>query len=553
MAKGSRGEIDNDDISGMITKWASIPFGIVVVLVSGSAINLVPYFLELKDELGFSPVHQELIRWGVLLGYNGGMLSGPLVDGLGTTASFIITAIVAGAGYTALAFFATSHSIGEFNVFLVIALVLLVSFAASMAYMTAISTIIKNFSRNVGALVASVMIAYFFASPYFDTSIRNGYFSELGIFTNLIAAAVINFVVLITAAFVIDENDQSPQLKKASSLTDRFGVFIYAGIAAGFLAVIYFTCIVGQSYQLGIVLITLVILANFVALGFTVQVLIGAINRTDPSHVGDEYMPPKKNFFQMFIDIRFWVLIFGTFIVVGSGTMYYLEAADVAVALGQEDLQDAVDYAFWLSAVIAILGGGSLAALFNVAINAWLFATIAAFSSMVGFALVFLSASNPSFFYLSAFFVGAGVGGWYVIVPQIVLDDAGPKSFEALWGSALTFNVFGMFTFERFFYYMAGKTEQADKGTCEGSDCYTVVYITAGALLLVVGILSIVAWDFDVGTGGRGGKNERKPLRKSDTNKEGGRRSSSKDKRSSSKPKRAASGSKSKSKSRGRK
>jgi hypothetical protein len=548
MAKGSRGEIDNDDISGMITKWASIPFGIVVVLVSGSAINLVPYFLELKDELGFTPVHQELIRWGVLLGYNGGMLSGPLVYVLGTTWSFIITAIIAGAGYTALAFFSTSSSIGEFNVFLVIGLVLLVSFAASLAYMTAISTIVKNFSRNVGALVASVMIAYFFAAPYFDVSIRNGYFSELGIFTNLIASAVINFTVLILAAFVVDENEQSPQLKKASSLTDRFGVFIYAGIAAGFLATIYFTCIIGQSYQLGIVLITLVILANFVALGFTVQALIGRINSTDPSNVGDEYSPPRRNFFQSFTDIRFWVLVFGTFIVIGSGTMYYLEASDVAVALGKEDLQDAVDYAFWLSAAATILGGGFVAALFNQAINAWLFATIAALSAMTGFILVFLSASYPNLYYMSAFFVGAGVGGWYVIVPQIVLDDAGPKSFEALWGSTLTFNVLGMFCFERFFYYMAGKTEQSDKGTCEGSDCYMVAFITAASLLLIVAILSVVAWDFDVGTGGSQSRNERKPLRKSDSNKEGGRRSSSKDKRSSSKPKKS-----SRSKSRGRK
>jgi hypothetical protein len=535
MGKGNKGEIDTDDVSGMITKWASIPFGIIVVLVSGSAINLVPYFLELKDELGFTPVHQELIRWGVLLGYNGGILSGPLVNGLGTTISFIITAIVAGGGYTALAFFSTSESIGEFNVFLVIGLVLLVSFAASMAYITAIATIIKNFSNNVGALVAAVMIAYFFAAPYFDTSIRNGYFSELGVFTTLISSAVINFTVLILAAFVVDENEQSPQLKKASSLTDRFGVAIYAGIAAGFLATIYFTCIIGQSYQLGIVLITLVILANFVALGFTVQALIGKIQSTDPSNVADDPNLSKKNFFQMFIDIRFWVLIFGTFVVVGSGTMYYLEASDVAIALGKEDLQDAVDYAFWLSAVIAILGGGSFAAIFNQHLNGWMFAVIAAFSSCVGFALVFLSESNPSFFYLSAFFVGAGVGGWYVMVPQIILDDAGPKSFEAIWGASLTFNVLGMFAFERFFYYMAGKTEQSDKGTCEGMDCYMVTYITAASLLLVVGILSIVAWDTDVGTGGK--KHKQQPLSKKDSNKEGGRRSTSKDKKSSSKTK----------------
>jgi hypothetical protein len=532
----AKGEIDTDDVRGMISKWASIPFGIVVVLVSGSAINLVPYFLELKDELGFTPVHQELIRWGVLLAYNGGMFSGPLVDFIGATYSFLITAIIAGGGYTALAFYSSSESIGEFNVILVIGLVILVSFAASMAYITAISTIIKNFSNNVGALIAAVMISYFFAAPYFDTSIRNGYFSELDVFTNLIASGVINFVVLFFASMLIDENKQSQELKRASSITDRFGVAIYAGIAAGFLATIYFTCIVGQSYQLGIVLITLIILANFVALGFTVQALIGRIQGEDPSNVADDYNPSLRSFFKSFIDVRFWVLTIGTFVVIGSGTMFYLEASDVAIALGREDLQDAVDYSFWASAAIAILGGGTVAAIFNKVINGWLFATLAAFSSCIGFSLVFLAVNYPSFFYFSSFFVGAGVGGWYVVVPQLVLDDAGPKSFSSIWGAMLTFNAFGMFCFERFFYYMAGKTEQSDRGTCEGMDCYSVVFIVAASLLFIVGILSIVAWNFDEGSGKRKAKKRGEPLSGKDSNKEV-RRSSTKEKKSSSKPK----------------
>ena len=548
----AKGEIDTDDIKGMISKWASIPFGIIVVLVSGSAINLVPYFLALKDTLGFTPVLQEFIRWGVVFGYYGGVLSGPLVDMFGTTISFVLTAIIAAGGYTALAFYSTGSSIGTFNAILVVCLVLLVSFAASLAYMTAIATIIKNFSRNVGAMIAAVMLSYFFAAPYFDTSIRNGYFKDVDLFTNLIASAVINFVVLILAALIIDENEQSPQLKKASSITDRFGIVIYAIIAAGFLATIYFTCVIAEAYQLAIVLITLIILANFIVLGFTIQALIGRMNASNTENVGDEHMPPKKNFGQMLIDVRYWCMLFGTFIVVGSGIMYYLEASDVAKALGKDSLAETVDYAYWLSAAAAILGGGIAAALFNVVLNAWLFAAIAAFSSMVGFALVFLSSTNDVFFYASAFFVGAGTGGWWIIVPQIILDDAGPKNFEALWGSTLTVNALGMFCFERFFYFMAGKAEASDKGTCSGTQCYMIVYILASALCLIAGILAIVGWNNDEGSGGKGGKDEKKPLRKNDANKEGSRRSKSKDK-SSRGDKKSGSKSKSKSKSKSRK
>ena len=114
----------------------------------------------------------------------------------------------------------------------------------------------------------------------------------------------------------------------------------------------------------------------------------------------------------------------------------------------------------------------------------------------------------------------------------------------------LTFNALGMFCFERFFYYMAGKTEQSDKGTCEGMDCYSVAYIVAASLLFIVGILSIVAWNFDEGTGARKAKKRGQPLSGKDSNKEL-RRSATKEKKTSSKPK-SKSKSKPKSKSKER-
>ena len=544
MPKKDHGDIDTDDIRGMISKWASIPFGIVVVLVAGGALNLVPYFLALSDQLGFEPIHQEFIRWGVLFGYFGGILAGPLVDLIGTTISFLIAAVIAGAGFVGLAFYTDASSVGTFNTIIIVALVLVVSFACAIASIASITTVIKNFSRNVGS-----MIAYYFAAPYFDTSIRNGYFDEVELKTNMFASGAIHFLVYLLAAFIVDENEQSRALKRASALTDRFGIFIYAAIAGCFLAVVYFTCIIAETYQLSIVFMTLIILANFVVLGFTVQALIGQINARDSSNVDDDEIPPKKNFGQMFIDIRYWCLLFGTFIVVGSGASYYLNAKDVASAIGNDELGDKADYAYWLSASAAILGGGLIAALFNVIINAWLFAAIAAFASMVGFGLVFLSETNSIFFYASAFCVGAGTGGWWIIVPQIILDDAGPKSYESLWGMTLTINAVGMFCFDRLFWWISEKSEATQPGNCSGSSCYMIPYIVSAGLCLIAGILAIVGFSNDEGTGGAGG-DERRSLRKNDANAKG-RRSQSKDKKPKGK-KKSSSKKKSKSKPKNR-
>lgn len=545
MPKKEGGQITSSDIQGMISKWASIPFGIVVVLVAGGALNLVPYFLDLKDKLGFEPIHQEFIRWGVLFGYFGGLLAGPIVDIIGTTISFLIAAVIAGGGFVGLAFYTDASSVGTLNAIVIIALVLVVSFACSIATIAAIATIIKNFSRNVGALIAAVMISYYYAAQYFDTSIRNGYFEDLDLKINMFASGAIHFLVYVLASFIVDENDQSRELKRASSLTDRFGIFIYAIIAGCFLAVVYFTCIIAEQYQLSIVLISIIILANFVALAFTVQAMIGKIENNDTSHVKDEPIPPKKNFGQMLLEGRYWFLLIGTFIVIGTGSTYFIEASDVATAVGNADLADKVDYAYWLSAVAAILGGGMIAALFNTFINAWLFAALAAFASMAGFALVFLSQTNDIFYYLSAFFIGAGTGGWWVIVPQIILDDAGPKSFESLWGMTLTVNAAGMFVFERFFWWVADKTEPTKPGNCSGAQCYLITFVAFAALCMIAGILCLVGLSQDEGTGGD--SDERKPLRGSDAN-SSGRRSKSKDGKKDKKSKKSKSKSKSKAK-----
>ena len=518
------------DIIGMVSKWVSIPFGILVVLVAGGTLNLVPYFLEIKDKLGFSPLQQELVRWGVLLGYFGGILSGPLVDIIGTTVAFPIAAFISGGGYVALGFYTDSSKVNTFNTILIVSLLVVVAFGASIAVIAAISTVIKNFSRNVGAMIAAVMIAYLYASNYLDLCVRKGYFSDVTLKTNMFATAGYTFLIYILAGFIIDENHESDEMKKASNLTDRFGVLVYAGICAGALAAIYFTWIVAEDYKLGVFFMLLIILINFIALGFTIQALLGKINAADTKNVDVGRNPAKKNFIQMFGDIRYYIVIFGTFVVVGTGYTFMIESPSVAAAISKKEIGKDIFKSFWISAVAAILGGGLVAGLFARLINQWLFAAVAAFSGAAGFTFVFLANSYGGFWlFLSTFFVGAATGGWWIIVPQIILDDAGPSSFESLWGFTLSVNVGGMFAFERFFYWINKKIEPSKDSDCKGVSCFLIPYIVAGALCLIVGLLCFVALANDEGSGGRG-SSEKKSLRDNDKNKSSDKAKSSKSK-----------------------
>lgn len=63
--KQQKGQVNIDNISDMVMKWTSVPMGITTVLVAGSALNLIAYFLKLKDDLGLDPTQQEFIRWTV--------------------------------------------------------------------------------------------------------------------------------------------------------------------------------------------------------------------------------------------------------------------------------------------------------------------------------------------------------------------------------------------------------------------------------------------------------------------------------------------------------
>lgn len=552
--KERSGDLDSktvEDIQGMVTKWASIPFAIVVVLCAGSSLNLSAYFLDLKDKLGFEPIHQEFIKWGVLFGYYGGILAGPMVDAFNTTPSFVLSAFVSCGGYIGLGFYTASDKVNTVNTIVIVSLIILVAFTSAVATISAIATVIKNFSRNVGSMIASIMITYYLVAPWFDFTIRHGYFEDVEVKVNMIAMGVITFVVYILASFIVDENEQSPLLKKASAITDRIGILIYAAICGGFVAVVYLTCIVAEKFKLGVFLIALFILINFIALAFTISALLGQIGRGGTRNVDDEKLPPRKNFIQMFGDIRYYCLLFGTFIVVGTGTAFYVEAADLAVAMGKTpELGAKVLKAYWLSKCATALGGGLIAALFVRIINGWLFAAAAAFTGMVGFGMVFLGDRADIWFYIAGFLIGGAVGGWWVIVPQIILDDAGPKSYETLWGFTLTMNVLGMFAFDQFFNLINGKEEAGSPSSCKGTSCYMAPYLVFAGLCMIAGVLALVGLSNDEGTGGAGG--ERRSLRNNDANSRKGR-SSSKDTRGTKKERsssKKSSGSRSKSKNR---
>lgn len=117
----------------------------------------------------------------------------------------------------------------------------IVSLLGCVATIASITTIVQNFQSNVSAILAAMLIAYYMVAPYFEKCVRDGFFKESSIFTNIIVMAIIQAVAYFASAFLLQKRELTQDMQKASAMADRFGISVYILIEGIFLIVIYFT------------------------------------------------------------------------------------------------------------------------------------------------------------------------------------------------------------------------------------------------------------------------------------------------------------------------
>lgn len=111
---------------------------------------------------------------------------------------------------------------------------------------------------------------------------------------------------------------------------------------------------------------------------------------------------------------------------------------------------------FWSTDVYGRLIGGLIAWIIINKLDGYLFASITALLAATGFGITFLvSPGHEYILYIATGLIGLASGGWWVIVPQIILNDLGTHYFETLWGITLNFNIIGMYIFDKSYYWLA--------------------------------------------------------------------------------------------------
>ena len=126
-----------------------------------------------------------------------------------------------------------------------------------------------------------------------------------------------------------------------------------------------------------------------------------------------------------------------------------VKLAAEAEAIGAIQIAEAT---FWLSDAIGRFGGGVLGYFLVESVNGYIFALIWAACSLVGnlcvFAIIGLDIDSGALIIILSFFQGLGIGGIWVVVPQVLIDDAGDEHFGLNWGLSILFAYIGMFTFD---------------------------------------------------------------------------------------------------------
>ena len=154
----------------------------------------------------------------------------------------------------------------------------------------------------------------------------------------------------------------------------------------------------------------------------------------------------------MFRMPKYWLLLISTLCVVGAAYSY--QEQQVRLAFEGESIGSIArtDNLFWIFDAIGRYVGGILAYALVLKVNGYVFLIIYAACSLIGnigvFVVIALDFDGGFWLLIPACNVGLAVGGYWVAVGQILIDDAGDKHYGMVWGMSLLFNFLGMFFFD---------------------------------------------------------------------------------------------------------
>ena len=439
-------------------KWLSIPMGILVILFAGASYNLFAYFQQIGTIIGYGKDTMGLIKYTVLFGYYFGIIPGLLVQLLGARIAYIIAAVMILISFAGLGFIAEKGKGSTPEWLVMITLLFVGAMSGAIATVATIIVTVKNFPKQSGMFIVVIMIAYYKVAPYFEYSTRVAFFEKASLLYYFSSFGLILAVIFVAAAFLVQEVEIDKMIAAAASQFDTPGLLIFALLEALCLSAYYVVALVYDKWLAGAIIFYCFLLLNFLAL-LILGKLIGDILKSGKIKMDgkvDEHN--DRSFGSMLGQPKYLCLMISTFLVVGVCQTYNFNIFQICFSYKKAGEADHIIDTFWIAEMSARFGGGLIAYMLSNKVNGYLFASLGALIGAVGYGISLLGEPvGASFIFISCILIGVCLGIWWIIVPQIVMDDAGPKNFGLNWGLAVFLNALGILAFGQLFDWIYGK------------------------------------------------------------------------------------------------
>jgi hypothetical protein len=541
MAEGTFDKIRND----MIVKWMSIPFGILVICCAGACYNLFAYFQQIGAAQGYNKDTLSLIKYVVLFGYYLGIIPGYLYRAVGDAFSFVIAAVMAIISFSVLGYLAVSDDSGTAHWVFMMIFLFTGAMSGGIATIGAIVIPVKSFPKESGLLIIVIMLSYYKIAPYLEFSFRSAFLEDPDLMYYFAGVGLFIACAFVLAAISIREVTLGDAIEGVIDRFDKMALLAYVLLAVIFFASFFVAALIIENWFIGIILFIAFLVANFFAVGAAFGVVYsrakgaGAKALAGASKGGAEKKREEWSFEEMLRKGKYHAIVWSSMIIIGTCSTYSFNIFQTAFAFGQIDNADNFLDTFWAADMMGRIGGGILAFFMyqELKMNFYQYSVFASMIAVLGFGTVLLTeAVGAPAMFASTWMVGLASGMFWVIVPVIVMEDAGEKNFGLNWGLSLFANVLGMLIFGEFFdaiYEWKG-----DGQTCSGLGCVLIQFILFGLLALLAVGLCYYALSSDIEEGRGPKKVEKKnTTSKRDSSKSPKKRDSSKSK---SKPKAAS-------------
>lgn len=530
----------------LLLKWLSVPYAILAVVAGGASYNLYSYFQFIGKLKHYGSSTNSMIWTTVLFGYYLGILPGAIIAMTNNTRIvFIIGAIASLISFIVLGYVGEHGEASALNWLLMISMLFIGSTASAFATITAIVSSVRNFPRMLSMAIMAILIGYYKMAPYLEFWIRTIIFTDTPYFTYFIFVGIVLCIIFLGAAFAIQVPDIDDKYHNYMKNIDNVTMYIYVVVEVIFAAILFLFTKIYNEVTIGVISFILVLILNFVIFGFSISMMYNNITSMEKGIISLKFPPQhfyNKSFGTYLCEIKYICSILASFIVIGVCSTFNMNIYQTALDIGAVDSITGLMIALWLIEIVSRIGGGLLAYSLVESVNGYIFLIVGAALSSIGFVCALLADSmGTTFLYTACVLTAVGLGIFWVVVPQVIMDDAGPDWFGMNWGLSLLLTSTGIVVFGNFYdmsynYYSDGKTQ-----CTSGAGCTQIQHIAFAVLCVIASILCYISLvnDDPVGYSARGASESQDTEKGlvNDKNKKSSKSSSKDKQKSDSKPK----------------